>query len=185
MREDASLKRVGELLRHQYHSVPRPLFWKAVAGAIAVALAVVIPLSALLLFHEGPWTGFAWDLLIRLPFAVVGIALVLVAVRQARAGQRKALPAFALVVLAFALVTGLAGDDSCGRRGAWLTSAALPESKSAPWPSRATRPMTPRCSTRSPPTCGEPSGIRLSHTAGRPTPASRSASAMATARSIN
>src|SRR5258708_24900706 len=108
MREDALLKRVGELLRHQYHSMPRPLFWKAVAGAIAVALAVVIPLSALLLFHEGPWTGFAWDLLIRLPFAVVGIALVLVAVRQARAGQRKALPAFALVLLAFALVTGLA-----------------------------------------------------------------------------
>ena len=108
MREDASRIRVGELLRQAYDRMPRRRFWVAVAGAITVALAIALPLSALVLFHEGPWTGFAWDFLVRLPFALLWIAFVLVAVREARTGRWKALSAFALVLLLFALVTGLA-----------------------------------------------------------------------------
>lgn len=108
MREDVALARVRDLVRQQYHSVPRRRFWMAVAGAITAVLAIALPLGALVFFHEGPWTGFAWDLLVRLPFALLCVAFVLVAVREARTGKWKALSAFALVFLLFALVTGLA-----------------------------------------------------------------------------
>ncbi len=107
MREDAPLSRVGELLRHTYDRTPRPLFWTVVGGAISVALAVAIPLGALILFHEGPWTGFAWDLLVRLPFALVCIALFRIAVRAARTGERKVQSTFAVLLVLFALLTGL------------------------------------------------------------------------------
>jgi hypothetical protein len=72
-----------------HSSVPRRRFWLVIAGSVGIGLALAAPLSLLLMLHEGPWTGFLWDLLFRLPFLLLLFFLLVGGLRSIRAGKLK------------------------------------------------------------------------------------------------
>jgi hypothetical protein len=50
---------------------------------------IAAPFGALLIFHEGPWTGLLWGFLFRLPFVSVCIGFVVLIFGAAREGKWK------------------------------------------------------------------------------------------------
>jgi len=60
-----------------------------VAGGIATGLAIGAPFLALLLWHEGPWSGFLWNLLFRVFFSLVCCVLLVESIKAAKGGRWK------------------------------------------------------------------------------------------------
>ncbi|HYK83372.1 MAG TPA: hypothetical protein VEU55_09550 [Gemmatimonadales bacterium] len=78
-----------ELLLQAYYRLPSGHRWQIIAASLALGVVLALPLGALILFHEGPWTGLAWDLLVRLPFALLMVYCLVAALRSARGGRWK------------------------------------------------------------------------------------------------
>jgi len=84
MSENAKPANLGEALRQLRAKTPRGRFWLAVLGSCALGMAIAAPLVVLLLYHEGAWSGFLWDLLFRLPFLLLAFAMALALSRAVR-----------------------------------------------------------------------------------------------------
>jgi len=69
---------------------------------------IAAPLVALLMFHEGPWTGLIWDLLFRMPFVMMCAGFVVLIVRAARGRRWKEVRDGILALALFGSVTFLA-----------------------------------------------------------------------------
>jgi len=95
-------------LRALYTRTPRLHFWLLIAGAIGIGVLIALPFALLLMFHEGPWTGFLWDLLFPVPFLVLVIVLLALILRAIRSGQRKEAAQLLLGLLFIGLPTALA-----------------------------------------------------------------------------
>lgn len=108
MNESPQKAQIGELLRQFYKTVPRRRFWLVVARGIGIGILLGAPVVALLLYHEGAWTGFIWDLLFRLPFLLLVIAFLAQTVRSVRSGKfKEAMKGFPVLIF-FGLITSLA-----------------------------------------------------------------------------
>ena len=108
MQDSPERPNARELLRHAYNTMPRRRFWRAVLTGICVGVLVGAPLLALLLFHEGHWTGFLWDFLFRLPFVLMCIGFVVLIFRAAREGKWKEVSKGVLVLAFFGTLTSIA-----------------------------------------------------------------------------
>ena len=89
MQDHAQARQFRGALQQLYNSVPRWRFWAVIAGGLGLGIVLAVPLAALILFHEGPWTGFLWDLLFRLPFLLLFLFLVVEVLRSLRIGKLK------------------------------------------------------------------------------------------------
>jgi hypothetical protein len=75
---------------------------------ICLGVLIATPLAALLMFHEGHWTGFLWDFLFRLPFVLMCIGFVVLIARAAREGKWKEVLQGVLVLALFGTITSVA-----------------------------------------------------------------------------
>jgi hypothetical protein len=88
--------------------MPRLHVWLLIAGAIGIGALIAAPFALLLMFHEGPWSGFLWDLLNRLPFLMIVIVLLTGVLQSFRSGKRKDAALLFLVLIFFGLLGTLA-----------------------------------------------------------------------------
>jgi hypothetical protein len=79
-----------------------------VAAGLGLGLLLGLPLGLLIMFHEGPWAGFLWDLLWRLPFALLCIFLIIQFTNALRTRQFKGAGTAILVLVFFCSLTGFA-----------------------------------------------------------------------------
>jgi hypothetical protein len=106
MQENPQIAQFRESLQRLYTSAPKRRFWLVVAGSVGLGMALAAPLVFLLMFHEGPWTGFLWDLLFRLPFLLLLVVLLIEGLRSIRAGKLKeAAKAFLIFVFFGSIMT--------------------------------------------------------------------------------
>jgi len=108
MKDNPQALHFRDSLRALYTKTPRLRFWILIAGALGIGVLVAVPFALLLMFHEGPWTGFFWDLLFRLPFLVLVIVLLALILRAVRSGQRKEVAQLFLGLIFIGLPTALA-----------------------------------------------------------------------------
>jgi hypothetical protein len=87
MAQNQEMPDARAVLRQAYNTMPRRRFWRVLLIGIGLGVVIAVPLVALLMFHEGPWSGFLWDFLFRLPFAVMSFGFVVLIARPGR--QRK------------------------------------------------------------------------------------------------
>jgi hypothetical protein len=108
MQDPAQVRPLRGGFQQLYSGVPRRRFWAVIAGGLGLGIAFAVPLTALILFHEGPWTGFLWDLLFRLPFLLLVLFLLVEVSRSLRTGKLKEAMKGLLVLIFFGLLTSWA-----------------------------------------------------------------------------
>lgn len=108
MPQDPQLPGVRALPRQAHDTMPPRRFRKTVALGIGLAVLIGAPIGALLVDHEGPWTGLLWDSLVRLPFVLVCFGFVVLTVRAARDRKWKKVLQGCLVLAFFGTITSVA-----------------------------------------------------------------------------
>ena len=109
MNENSSMTSVAHLLVERLRAAMPKARWRMkVAGALGLGLMIAFPLGLLLMFHKGPWTGFFWDLLIRLPFALFCILMAVLLASALRARQLKDAGKLFLILAFFGALTSFA-----------------------------------------------------------------------------
>lgn len=103
-----ALPDVRTFLRQAYDRIPRRRFWIAITASFSLGILIALPLAALLIFHEGPWTGFLWDFLFRLPFVAMCLGFVGLLVRGARQRRWKEVLQGIVVLALFGTITFVA-----------------------------------------------------------------------------
>jgi hypothetical protein len=92
----------------QLNSVSKARRFVRIAFLFAVSIAVGATIPALLMIHQGPWAGFLWDFLFRLPFLLLCVAFVIQFVRSIHSGDRKGAAKALPVLIFFGLITSIA-----------------------------------------------------------------------------
>jgi len=108
MSEHVKPTNFGEALRQLKGKTPRARFWLTIIGSLTLGMAIAAPLVTLLLYHEGAWSGFLWDLLFRLPFLLLAIAMALAVFRAIRDRKYMDAAKLLLVLVFFGAINVLA-----------------------------------------------------------------------------
>jgi hypothetical protein len=130
-----SANRMSLLFEHARTALSGTRLWITLAAGLGLGLLFGLPLGLLVIFHDGPWTGFLWDLLWRLPFAFLCLFLIIQFTKAFRAKELKgAGTGLILVVLFFCSLTGFAWYSF-----AWHVSSVIHFHRLAPDEVRAVR----------------------------------------------
>jgi hypothetical protein len=106
--DDSSKKQFRELWERARGSMTATRFWITVTASMLLGVLIASPIALLLLFHSGPWTGFLWDLLFRLPFVLLCLFMVIQLVMTLRSRQFKEAGQMFLFLAFFGTITTIA-----------------------------------------------------------------------------